>query len=55
MQRKRCCERQFLLDHIDWLMREEFTILESALRLLLIIDNGETGKINYLIKNRKIS
>lgn len=39
------CERQFFLDHIDWLMKEEHTILEAKLRSILIVEGENDGKI----------
>ncbi len=49
------CERQFWRDHIDWFIREESTILETAFRSILMTEIKEKGKIDIFTINRKVS
>ncbi len=49
------CDRQFWHDHIDWFIREESNILETAFRSILMTEIKEKGKIDIFIINRKVS
>jgi hypothetical protein len=41
---KDMCDRQFALDHLEWLLLAKFNSLELIVRSLLIVQNSTKGK-----------
>ncbi len=38
------CNRRFVLDHLPWVIKTNYSQLESIIRPLLVVNNDNTGK-----------